>query len=149
MGQSTLPGLGVGVFLLVLLHLAYRCTLSSMGKMSTCHTHVNTHTYTCALPDIGLCAAWTCELVFHEIGIVRGGHKVVTERLSHVLVNFAVEGVEYIPIIGEQVHQETILGHCITPLGCRINTQKLQTENPTPPWCAIIFTMLLSRGSQR
>lgn len=64
----------------------------------------------------------------------------MAERLSHVLVNFAVEGVEYVPIVGEQVHQETVFGHCITPLGCQTNTQKLQRENLTPPWCAIIFT---------
>ena len=66
----------------------------------------------------------------------------MTERLSHVLVNFTVGGAEYIPIIGQQVHQETIFGHGVTPLGCQINRQKPHTENLTPPGCAIIFTMM-------
>lgn len=70
-----------------------------------------------APPDVGFCAAGTGELVFQQVGVVRGRHQVVAERLVHVLVDAPVRQVEGAAVSREQVHEKAVLGHLTLRLG--------------------------------
>lgn len=70
------------------------------------------------LPDVGLGAAVSSQLVLGEVGVVGGGDEVVSQRLSHVLVNSAVLGVEHTVLLGQHVHGEAVGSHELVLLGC-------------------------------
>lgn len=70
-------------------------------------------------PYIGLSAAGAFQLVVHQVGVMRGGDKVVVQWLLHVLVHTLMGWVHYQTLWLMQVHHKAILRHHLICFGCR------------------------------
>lgn len=70
------------------------------------------------LPDIRLCTALAHDLVFGKVGVVGGGYKVVTERMVHILIHFAMLWIKHNILLRQHVHGEPIGCHKLVVSSC-------------------------------
>lgn len=80
------------------------------------------------LPDVRLRAAVSGQLVFGEVGVVRGRDEVVSQRSPHVLVNSGVVRVENAVLLRQHVHGESVGGHELVLLGCTGQKEQRQVK---------------------
>lgn len=70
------------------------------------------------LPDVGLCAAVSSQLVLGEVGVMGGRDEIVCKRVRHVLVNSGMLCVEHTVLLGQHVHGESVGSHELVLLSC-------------------------------